>query len=166
MASSATTTALREDPALYGDRRETPNLLAVLTSAPMEPPPDQRMSFWIGLAARKAREEAGVVRSQIAGPLGIDQSTVTRFETTTSWPDKTGIDELLTVYAELSGVEDPRDIWERALKMWRGGATGSGEAGVPATPDALGPNSSGRSQSGSGRGKRGNARGGRRRKSA
>ena|GEM_PF-6028512 len=39
-----------------------------------------------------------------------------------SWPDKTGIDELLLVYAELSEVEDPRDIWDRALRMWREGS--------------------------------------------
>jgi transcriptional regulator with XRE-family HTH domain len=82
----------------------------------VELPPTERMGYWLGQAARGYRESAGVVRSQIAGAVAVDQSTVARFEAGQSWPRE--IDEMLDAYAKLSGLDAPRDIWERALGLW------------------------------------------------
>lgn len=102
--------------------------VSVLWSASVELPPTDRMGYWLGRAARSYRESAGVVRSQIAGAVAIDQSTVARFEAGQSWPRP--LDEMLEAYAKLSGLDDARDIWERALQLWEAARESGDAAGV------------------------------------
>lgn len=101
-------------------------------SAMVELDRTDRMAFWVGQVARRYRESAGVKRSQIAGAMAIDQSTVTRFETSGRF--SSNIDEILLTYAELTGVEDPRDIWAAAVASW----PSEGSLTAPATGEEPG----------------------------
>jgi transcriptional regulator with XRE-family HTH domain len=135
-------------------------VVSVLWSAPVELPATDRMGYWLGRAARSYREEAKVVRSQIAGAVAIDQSTVARFEAGQSWPRP--LDEMLAAYATLSGLEDVRVIWARALQLWEaarepGVATAAGEA-LESMTSEISEQRRGKDPRGTSRGTRGGAR--------
>lgn len=86
------------------------------SGAAVERPPGQRLSFWLGQAAREVREEAGVRPEEIALAVGKGKEMIDRFERGHTRPQD--LEELLVVYAKLTGLDDPRDIPVRALRMW------------------------------------------------
>lgn len=93
--------------------------------------------FWLAQLARHLRNEAGLNLVHIAAAAGgVDQSTISRFERGESWPYN--FELVVAAYAEETGVEDPREIWELALGMWREHGeqpTTAGLAGVrPTSP--------------------------------
>lgn len=77
------------------------------------------MIYWLARAARELREGAEPPRKQVhvAAALSIDQSTVYRFEQGESWPRQT--DAVVAAYAEDLDIDDAREIWELALRMWK-----------------------------------------------
>lgn len=68
----------------------------------------------LGIAAREARETAGVHQAAIAGQIGRHQSAIARFENAESWPRDP--DKLIQAYSDCCGVTQ-REIWERALDL-------------------------------------------------
>lgn len=68
----------------------------------------------LGIAAREARENAGIHQAAIAGEIGRHQSAVTRFENAESWPRDP--DRVVAAYANCCKVTE-REIWERALEL-------------------------------------------------
>jgi hypothetical protein len=54
--------------------------------------------------------------SAISGVSGVDRSTVWRFEEKGTWPRKP--DEMVAAYAKAIGLDDARELWDVALKMW------------------------------------------------
>lgn len=86
---------------------------------------------FIAEAARRMRVEHARLHSHIAASFSKDQSTVSRFEKGTGWSRDT--DGLVAAYADDLGVA-PREIWERALRLWREAEEGdaSGENALAA----------------------------------
>lgn len=92
------------------------------------------MRYWLGRTLREtreaARDEGGheLALYQIAlylrdSGIQISEATLSRLETdSTGWPRK-DLDAIVAAYADLCGIEDPRDLWRRALDSWvsRGG---------------------------------------------
>jgi hypothetical protein len=70
----------------------------------------------LGKAARAVREEARLIRSEVAGAIPCDQSVLQNFELGRSVPQN--LDRVLDVYAQLGGLEGERDIWRRMLADW------------------------------------------------
>lgn len=75
------------------------------------------MTFWLGLAAREARDQAGLIRSEIAGPARVSDSAIRGFETGRSAPRE--LDAVVNAYVELAGLRDWRELYERALMLSR-----------------------------------------------
>lgn len=75
------------------------------------------MLYWLATAAKQLREEAGRKQVHIAASLSTDQSSIYRFERTDTWTRDP--DLLIAAYADDLDIEDPREIWELALTMWR-----------------------------------------------
>lgn len=76
----------------------------------------QTLHYWLAHTVCEAREKAGIHKSEVAGLLAVDQSTVTRFEDGSTWPKR--IDQYLAAYAKLLDVEDARDFYADALSHW------------------------------------------------
>jgi hypothetical protein len=78
------------------------------------------MNYWIGDTLRAAREEGGVPLPMIAGVLDVHPRTVERIEDA---GDARGygadMDRVVAAYALVLGIEDSRDLWERAIQRWR-----------------------------------------------
>lgn len=74
------------------------------------------MLYWLGRAARDAREQKGRLQVHVAASLGVNQDTVSRFEHGRTWPRDP--DLMIAAYAEDLDI-DPRDIWDAALACWR-----------------------------------------------
>jgi len=76
------------------------------------------MLYWLALAAKQAREARERIHVHIAARAGkgVDQSTISRFENHTAWPDK--LETILDGYAEDLDV-DQFDIWAAAVELWR-----------------------------------------------
>lgn len=79
-------------------------------------PPGQRLLYWLAAAAREARTQAGVSEERIADRLNVRAVTITRFEKAAHWPSD--VDRFMAGYAESAGIDDPRDIYHRALELW------------------------------------------------
>lgn len=75
---------------------------------------------WIGGAARAAREAGGRKQVHIAATLGVDQSTIGRFEGGRAWPRDP--DKVIAAYADDLDIT-PLEIWDAALRMWRADRT-------------------------------------------
>lgn len=76
-----------------------------------------RMAYWLAQACRLTREEAGLSQTKVAGEVGVRETSVYRFEIGGGWardPEK-----YVNAYAQLAGQDDPRQIWDRALELWR-----------------------------------------------
>ena len=77
------------------------------------------MGKYLALAAAQAREDAGRRTFHIAasppGKLGLDPSTVWRFERGGRWPRNP--DLVVDLYAADLDIE-PIELWKRALEMW------------------------------------------------
>ena len=76
-----------------------------------------RMSYWIATALRLRRTQADISESDVATALGVNWRTIRRLESGRSMGRD--IDKFVAGYAYLLGLEDPRVIWDDALKMWR-----------------------------------------------
>lgn len=96
-----------------------------------KPGSDQRsrtMVYWLGRTLREMRLAKGIsarkVAALIPGKSGdtLDPSSVSRFENGEHWPTRP--EEILFAYAYLCGVEDVRDLWQRAVADFiaKGGA--------------------------------------------
>ena len=70
--------------------------------------------WWLAQAAQEARGQA--TREDIASlsRSGIDK--IRRFEAGRTLPQD--LDQVIAAYAELAGVNDPREIYQRALDLW------------------------------------------------
>lgn len=75
-----------------------------------------RMTYWLAQACLMAREEAGKKQSHVAAALDMNQSSVYRFELGGSWVRDA--DRFVNAYAQVVGLDDPRQIWDRALALW------------------------------------------------
>jgi transcriptional regulator with XRE-family HTH domain len=74
------------------------------------------MIYWLARAARELREANDRKQVHVAAELSMDQSSIYRFETGESWPRHT--DVVVAAYAADLDIEDPREIWELALRLW------------------------------------------------
>ena len=86
------------------------------TPAAMDLIPGQRLSFWIGQAAKARREEAGIRLEAVAADTQVGKETVDRFEKGRTRPQ--GLEEMLVAYAKLTGLDDPREIVVAAVRLW------------------------------------------------
>jgi transcriptional regulator with XRE-family HTH domain len=78
--------------------------------------PGQRLFFWIGQAARHAREDAGLSLEAVAVELGEGKEKVDRFEKGRNRPRN--IEEVLLAYAKVANIKDPRDIVANGVRDW------------------------------------------------
>lgn len=74
------------------------------------------MIFWLATAARYLRERGNRKQIEVAARLGLDQSTIYRFEQGKTWPRNT--DEVVAAYADELEIPDARDIWALGQKWW------------------------------------------------
>lgn len=74
------------------------------------------MSYWLAGVLREQRKAHGIRPSELAGLVKRDQSTISRIEKGKSLPPD--IDRYVAAYAQLSGLEDGRVLWQRALEKW------------------------------------------------
>ena len=81
-------------------------------------PPGARMSYWIAATLVRAREEAGIHERQMAEIMGVDPSTIRRWETGDSFGRRTELDRAIAGYAYVLGLEDARELWDAALTAW------------------------------------------------
>lgn len=76
------------------------------------------LMYWLGTTARRIREERSKLSPEQLAPLvGVNNTTVRRFERGESQPRE--IDRLLAAYAFLGGYKDARDLVDEALRLWR-----------------------------------------------
>lgn len=77
----------------------------------------ENMIGWAAVAARLARQAAGVRQAKIASELDVDQSTIARFERGASWPS--GADRMLEAYAKVCGIDGGAIVlWTTAAELW------------------------------------------------
>lgn len=79
-------------------------------------PPGDKLLFWLGEAALRLREEAGLGPSAVAAKLGKREGTVEAFEKGVNMPRN--LEAMLAAYAEVVGLNDSRDIIRDALRLW------------------------------------------------
>jgi hypothetical protein len=80
------------------------------------PPNGRRFLYWIAEAALAVRAEAHASPERVADLIGVGSPTVKRFEKAQNWPADP--DRVMAAYAEVGGLEDPREIYQRALDLW------------------------------------------------
>ena len=73
-------------------------------------PVGTRMSYWIGMTLKEARERVGISRQDIARPLGVNDVTIKRLESGRSMGRD--IDHAVAAYAFVLGLEDGRQLWQ------------------------------------------------------
>ena len=78
--------------------------------------PGDKFLFWLGEAALRLREEAGLGPSAVAAKLGKREGTVEAFEKGINMPRN--LEAMLAAYAEVTGLSDSRDIIRDALRLW------------------------------------------------
>jgi transcriptional regulator with XRE-family HTH domain len=83
----------------------------------MERTPGTRYSFFLALTCRGARQLAGSSQAEIARLSGLQRSSINRFETSSNWPRDPEV--VVRAYAEVAQLADSREIWEKALSLWR-----------------------------------------------
>lgn len=72
------------------------------------------MLLWLSETATWAR---GNHRPEAVAVIAdVDPRTIRRFEKGEHWPQR--LDEILSAYAFLSDIDDPRELWGRALDQW------------------------------------------------
>src|SRR5687768_1109257 len=92
----------------------------------MELPPGKRFAFWIAVVCRAAREAAGESQSSVARMVGVQPSMIHRFENAWTWPRNP--EQIVAAYALVAGIEDSRDLWEKAISYWKKDGT---DASIP-----------------------------------
>jgi hypothetical protein len=85
-------------------------------SPDVHPPAGQRFLYWLAEAAKQVREHAGVRPETVASILDVGIHRIDRFEKAENWPRDA--EQLLAAYAAATGLEDARDIYQRALDLW------------------------------------------------
>jgi hypothetical protein len=80
-------------------------------------PGPNTMLYWLANTARQLREDKDRKQVHIAAALSTDQSSIYRFEQGKTWTRDP--DRLVAAYADDLDIEDPREIWELALRRWR-----------------------------------------------
>ena len=93
--------------------------------------PTRTLRYWLAAVAKTARKDAGLDVRQVSGLLGLVDSQIYRFENG-SVKAPAGIDQYLVAYAQLCGMRDPREFYDRALALWRA----EGEAPIIEPPNA------------------------------
>lgn len=104
-----------------------------------EQAPGRRYSYWLGQLLSREREGTGdehgigirkgepIDRGLLAGMIGYSEKTLERREEgerQKNNPDVRkftfgdDIDKIVAGYAYILGIDDPRVLWERALKLW------------------------------------------------
>lgn len=73
------------------------------------------MLLFLSEAAVAARGD--YTPDQVAAIAGVGWRTVRRFEEGKHWPQR--LDQILSAYAYLAGLEDPRQLWQQALDDWQ-----------------------------------------------
>lgn len=86
-------------------------------AGPHEQQGGRRLSYWISLTLKSAREAAGVEEGDLARILGVSENTIKRIEKEQSF-DRGSIDTYLAGYAYVLGIDDPRLFWEQAIDRW------------------------------------------------
>lgn len=89
-------------------------------------PPEQKnvpgatMKYWLASTLKDLREDAGVSFEAVAARSkrigGPGHSQVSRFESHESWPRE--FDQVVAAYAAELGLNDCRELWQRALDRW------------------------------------------------
>jgi transcriptional regulator with XRE-family HTH domain len=80
------------------------------------PPAGQRFLYWIAEAALAARTSANASAERVADLIGVGSPTVKRFEQAKHWPADP--DRVMAAYAEVAGLDDARQLYQRALDLW------------------------------------------------
>lgn len=75
------------------------------------------MSYWLATTLKEAREHAGLSREDIARPLGVNGVTIKRLESGQSMGRD--VDQYVAAYAFVLGLEDGRELWEKATRDYR-----------------------------------------------
>lgn len=75
-----------------------------------------RFSYWLSVTCQKARENVEKSPAAISAISGLDPSTIYKFEDKGTWPRQP--DDLVAAYAKAAGIEDARELWDMALRMW------------------------------------------------
>jgi hypothetical protein len=83
---------------------------------PIPPGPGQTMNFWLARTMRTAREDADIKPRKVSELLDIDPAGIRRFEAAAVQPKR--VDQYLAAYAYLLGVDDPREFYATALRLW------------------------------------------------
>jgi hypothetical protein len=86
-----------------------------------EAPAGQRFLYWLAEAAKRLREEAGVRPETVASIMDVGIHRIDRFEKAENWPRDP--DRLMAAYATATGLQDPREIYQRALELWHAHGT-------------------------------------------
>jgi hypothetical protein len=89
--------------------------------SPDAAPAGQRFLYWLAEAAKDLREQAGVRPETVASIMDVGIHRIDRFEKAENWPRDP--DRLLAAYATATGLEDPREIYQRALNLWHAHGT-------------------------------------------
>lgn len=107
-----------------------------MPDTPATPPAPGRdtMRYWLLRELDSLREAIGFTQADVAYHAGVDKATISRFEQGT-W--SRGLDQIVTAYALLGGVEDPRSIWMKAAKNYRQHGTIPSAADANLKPAAL-----------------------------
>lgn len=96
-----------------------------------EYPPGETFLYWLGVAAREMREQAGVSMVAVAAALGMNTTKgVERFERAEHFPNS--LEWTLAAYGQELGI-DSREIVARALELWYD----NGEAPSMSPADAM-----------------------------
>ena len=81
--------------------------------------PGTRLSFWIGRELREERERFGIGVPEVLMATGEkDQRTIKKLEDGESMNSR--IEHFVREYAYITGAQDPREFWDRALSQWHG----------------------------------------------
>lgn len=75
--------------------------------------------FWLAAAARELREQSNARLEHVAAAADEGVHVVRRFEKGDTKTIPRNLDRLIAGYAQVAGVDNPRDIFEMALRMWR-----------------------------------------------
>lgn len=78
--------------------------------------PGQRFDHWLGLTARRCREDAGLSLEDVGSRLAVSKEKLDRFEKGRTRPHNEGA--VLAGYAAVCGIGDPRDLYALALRDW------------------------------------------------
>lgn len=80
--------------------------------------PGRRFQVFFVAVCRDARMRANASYERIADLAGVTSESVRRFEKGQTWPT-TNLETYAAAYGEVDGLDDARDLFQRALDWWR-----------------------------------------------